>query len=54
MGVCMKWISLYNKIGKQMIKIIRNTDVVVIIDDKEIKIQGIKFKANGEPYLVVQ
>ena len=50
----MKWLSLYNKIGKQMVKITRTADVVVIIDGKEVKITGIKFKVNGEPYLVVE
>lgn len=47
----MKWMTLYNKIGKQQASLIQNSDVVVIIDNKEIKLD-IKFKQNNEPYLV--
>lgn len=50
----MKWQTLFNKIGKQPIRITRNEDVFVLIDGKEIKIEGIKFKKNGSPYLYIQ
>ena len=46
----MKWIKLYDKIGKQQIKITQYNDVVVLIDGKEIPVE-LKFKQNGVPYL---
>jgi len=48
----MKWLTLYNKIGKQPIKTIRKTDITVIINGEEIKIIGVKFKMDGTPYLI--
>ena len=50
----MKWLTLFNKIGKQPIRITRKADVVVIVDGKEIKVTGIKFKTDGSPYLITQ
>lgn len=46
----MKWLKLYNKIGKQPIRITQHNDVVVLIDGKEIPVE-LKFKQNGIPYL---
>ena len=50
----MKWFTLYNKIGKQPIKNVRNTDITVIIEDRTVKIKGVKFKVDGTPYLIVE
>jgi hypothetical protein len=50
----MKWLSLYNKIGKQHLSVTRKADVLVIVEGKEIKVTGIKFKADGSPYLVTE
>lgn len=49
----MKWLALYNKIGKQKASIIQKTDVIAIINDREIKLD-IKFKNNGEPYFTIK
>lgn len=47
----MKWFGLYNKIGKQSIKITRKTDVIAIIDGKEVPLL-LRFKNDGSPYLI--
>lgn len=47
----MKWFGLYKKIGKQPIKITQKTDVVAIINGKEIPLL-IRFKNDGSPYLI--
>lgn len=47
----MKWIGLYDKIGKQPIKITQKTDVIAIIDGKEIPLL-LKFKKDGSPFLI--
>lgn len=47
----MKWIKLWNKIGKQPIKIIQNVDITVVVDGKEVNVTGLKFKQDGTPYL---
>lgn len=49
----MKWIQLYNKIGKQPLKNLRNEDVVVFVNGEEVPITGVKFKTDGTPYLIV-
>jgi len=48
----MKWLSLHNKIGKQPIRVIRKSDVQVLIDDELVKVTGIKFMVDGTPYLI--
>ena len=50
----MKWLTLYNKIGKQPIRNINKSDVTVMVDNKEIKVTGIKFKVDGTPYLITE
>jgi len=50
----MKWLSLYTKIGKQTITLLKKSDVTVIVDGKEIKITGIKYKTDGSPYLITE
>lgn len=47
----MKWMTLFNKIGKQKAVIIQKADVYAIINDKNILLE-LKFKADGSPYLV--
>lgn len=47
----MKWFGLYNKIGKQSIKITQKSDVVAIINGKEIPLL-LRFKKDGSPYLI--
>jgi len=49
----MKWMTLYNKIGKQRTKIIQNTDVYVILNNKSVPLE-LKFEVNGKPYLVLK
>lgn len=46
----MKWSTLHNKIGKQTLNLTQHTDVVVLIDDKEVPVV-LKFNAKGIPYL---
>jgi hypothetical protein len=53
-GFIMKWLTLYNKIGKQPIRNINKSDVTVMVDNKEIKVSGIKFKVDGTPYLITE
>lgn len=50
----MKWINLYNKIGKQNVRVINTADVVVIINGKEYKVTGIKYKTDMSPYLITE
>jgi archaellum component FlaG (FlaF/FlaG flagellin family) len=50
----MKWLTLYNKIGKQKINVIKKADVEVIINGEVLKITGIKFKVDGSPYLITE
>lgn len=47
----MKWIKLYNKLGKQQARITQNRDVVAIINGKEVPLI-LKFKKDGTPYLI--
>lgn len=47
----MKWYALYKKIAKQPIKITQKANVIAIVDGKEIPLL-LKFKENGEPYLI--
>lgn len=49
----MKWIGLYNKLGKQLIRNLNKSDVVAIIDGEE-KPLLLKFKENGTPYLMLK
>lgn len=47
----MKWLNLIEKIGKQELNKMRKTDVVILIDDKEVPVT-LKFKTDGTPYLI--
>ena len=47
----MKWLELYEKIGKQHLKVTQKSDVIAVINDKEIPLI-IKFKKDGSPYLI--
>lgn len=53
----MKWITLYNKLGKQPIKITQNQNVNVILYDKKThsyikKFLCLKIDKLGNPYFV--
>lgn len=50
----MRWLTLFNKLGKQPINVTSQKNVVVLVDNKEIKITGIKFKVDGSPYLTTE
>ena len=50
----MKWLTLINKIGKQSLKSMSKAEVIVIIEGKEYKITGLKFKTDGSPYMIAE
>lgn len=47
----MKWYGLWKKIGKQNLSKMMKADVYIVIDDEEIPLL-VRFKDNGEPYLI--
>lgn len=47
----MKWFALYKKIEKQNIKTVQKSDVIAVVDGKEIRLL-LKFKEDGSPYLI--
>ena len=50
----MKWLTLYNKLGKQPVKNTRLHDVEILMPDGQTKHKLVlKFKVDGTPYFVV-
>lgn len=47
----MKWITLFNKIGRLNLSITKNSDVYAIIGDDKIYLT-LKYDVKGRPYLV--
>lgn len=47
----MKWFGLCKKLEKKPINILKKTNVIAIIDNKEVPLL-IKFKEDGSPYLI--
>lgn len=50
----MKWLTLFNKIGKQPIRITRQQDVCVVDFDGRKEKLTLKFDAHGRPYFVFE
>ena len=48
----MKWLTLFNKIGKQQIRITRVEDVAVVDDNGERRILELKFDTHNVPYFI--
>lgn len=48
----MKWMTLFNKIGKQPIRITRQQDVCAVDFDGRKEKLTLKFDAHGRPYFV--
>lgn len=47
----MKWYELYKKIGNQNLKKMQKSDVVMVLDNKEVPL-FLKFKVDGSPQLI--
>ncbi|MDF2880126.1 MAG: hypothetical protein K0R54_683 [Clostridiaceae bacterium] len=50
----MQWLTLFDKLGKQPVRNLRNKDITVIVNNQSIKVTGVKFMANGTPYLITE